>query len=151
VLVAPNAVPGLSVGASLYLDKLPTAAGPDIKERILSGYLNYIHGPAEVLVEYNGIRHTEPESGRLFKTTGYYAQFAYRVGHRWKPYYRYDRQDVPSTPDPYFGERQEIKRHSVGFRVDVLNWNAVMAEYSHFDTGGGAGANEFTLRSAFTF
>ena len=151
LLASPNAVPGFSLGASLYVDKLPTEAGPDIKETIVSGYVTYIHDRVEVLAEYNGIRHTEPGSGRVFKTTGYYAQLAYRLGHRWKPYYRYDRQDVPAEADPYFGVRQEIRRHSVGFRVDVLNWNALMAEYSHLDSGGGTGADQFTLRSAFTF
>jgi hypothetical protein len=44
-----------------------------------------------------------------------------------------------------------VKRHSVGVRWDVLNWNAIFGEYSHRDTGQGTGANEFTLRTAFTF
>jgi hypothetical protein len=149
-MASPNAVPGLSLGGSLYLDKLPNERfGADIPERILSGYFKYNHSRVDVLAEYNGIRHEEPGSGRIFNTTGFYAQLGYRLG-RWEPYYRYDRQDVPDD-DPYFGALEDVTRNSVGVRVDVLNWNALMAEYSHRNSGAGRGAHEFTLRTAFTF
>jgi hypothetical protein len=150
LMASPNFARGLSLGGSVYLDKLPThEVAPELRERILSGYLTYLHNDVELLVEYNGIRHEEPGTGRLFDTKGYYAQFAYHLG-RWRPYYRYDRQD-PDPRDPYFGEREDVKRHSVGVRWDVLNWNALFGEYSHRDAGQGGRAHEFTLRSAFTF
>lgn len=150
LMASPNAAPGLSLGGSVYLDKLPNHEGArEIRERILSAYLAYFHGDVEVLAEYNGIRHRQPETQHVFKTTGYYAQLAYHLG-RWRPYYRYDRQD-PDEQDPYFGVREDVKRHSVGVRWDVLNWNAIFGEYSHRDAGPGGRTHEFMLRSAFTF
>jgi hypothetical protein len=150
LMASPNFAPGLGLGGSVYVDKLPNHTGEsEIRERILSGYLTYLHDDVELLVEYNGIRHKEPSTGHVFNTKGYYAQLAYHLG-RWRPYYRYDRQD-PDPHDPYFGEREDVKRHSVGIRWDVLNWNAIFGEYSHRDAGDGQGAHEFTLRTAFTF
>jgi hypothetical protein len=150
LMVSPNATPGLSLGGSVYLDKLPThLPGGDIRERILSGYLTYVHDKLEFLGEYNGIRHEEPGTRQVFNTKGYYAQFAVHLG-RWRPYYRYDRQD-PDPHDPYFGVREDVKRHSVGVRWDVLNWNALFGEYSHRKADQGLGTHEFTLRTAFTF
>ena len=150
LMASPNAAPGLSLGGSVYLDKLPNHEGErEIHERILSAYLAYFHGNVEVLAEYNGIRHQQPDTGSVFDTKGYYTQFAYHLG-RWRPYYRYDRQD-PDEQDPYFGVREDVKRHSVGVRWDVLNWNAIFGEYSHRDAGAGQKSHEFTLRTAFTF
>jgi len=150
LMASPNAAPGLSLGGSVYLDRLPNSeGGREMHERILSAYLAYFHGNVEVLAEYNGIRHEQPETGSVFDTKGYYTQFAYHFG-RWRPYYRYDRQD-PDEHDPYFGPREDVKRHSVGVRWDVLNWNALFGEYSHRDAGAGQKTHEFTLRTAFTF
>lgn len=150
LMASPNAAPGLSLGGSVYLDRLPNHEGErEIHERILSAYLAYFHGDVEVLAEYNGIRHQQLETGQVFNTNGYYAQLAYHLG-RWRPYYRYDRQD-PDEQDPYFGVREDVKRHSVGVRWDILNWNALFGEYSHRDAGPAQKTHEFTLRTAFTF
>ena len=150
LMASPNAAPGLSLGGSVYLDRLPSHEGErEMNERILSAYLALLprqrRGPGRIQ------RHPARAAGdgQLFNTKGYYTQFAYHLG-RWRPYYRYDRQD-PDAQDPYFGAREDVKRHSVGVRWDVLNWNAIFGEYSHRDAGPAQKTHEFTLRTAFTF
>jgi len=158
----PKALPGLSLGGVVRLDKIPPDAAfvpprpASLKERILGGFFAYQHSRYELLAEGFWMRHEDETLGQRYETSGGYAQASYRLG-RWRPYYRFDFVDI-APDDPFLATRpseeghaahgttdaglrytESLRRHTFGVRVDPWAWAAVKAEASHNDLDGSVG------------
>lgn len=152
--IAPAAIPGFKIGGDLWLDTIPpgdTATRVDsIKERLWGVHAVYLNGPVELLAEYFEMNHVVKSAARpSYDAQGAYAQAAYQISAEWKPYYRFDYQNVESG-NPYLTAPGRLQRHTVGARWDPFTWNGLKLELS---AGRRDGHNERALlaQTAFTF
>ncbi len=175
--VQPRAVPGLSFGGDVYLDKIPSfrevAANTSnpaairnrrreaIDETILGGYVTYIRDGWELLFELFHINHDDLDSEQTYKTLGGYLQGAYEFG-KFTPYYRLDLIDL-GNGDPYYSLISSVggittldpildhHKHTLGLRWDILPWNALKFEYSYQGNPKAQDEHALTANTAFVF
>jgi len=153
---APAALPGLDLGAHVYVDKIPSDPGvvgreDQIPETIFGGYFVYLSGPWEVLVEGIGLRHLDRSLETILWSGGGYAQLAYGLGH-WRPYYRYAKL-VVEEGDPFFTGLPGVEdqdQHTFGIRFDWFTFVALKAEYRYDDARSGT-SHAGTAQIAFAF
>lgn len=151
----PYFVQELKLGTSFYFDTIPP--NPDdsarinrIKERIIGGYITYMHSGLELLGEIFNIHHDDKTSGNDFSTLGFYLQTGYKMD-KLTPYYRFDFLNFENG-DPYFTPNDiDINKHTFGLRWDIFNWNALKFEYSYSDKKNEDDEHSFTLNSSFVF
>jgi len=151
----PRAWPGLEVGGAVHFDTIP--AHPEdparvnrLQERILSGFLAFRRSNAEVLAEAFEIRHEDDIAGAIYHTTGLYAQGGFAFG-RVKPYYRFDLIDRDEA-DPYWGDAiRDLRKHTLGVRLDIWSRVALKLEVSHNDPRSGDTFASAAAQVAFTF
>lgn len=146
-------VPGLKFGLTLYSDDIPESdvfpVHKDMDEFIYGAHLTYEEGNYEILAEILNIHHNIDGSSGSFDTLGYYFQMAYRWG-KFKPYYRLDRIDFDKD-DPYFiSNNNDILKHSIGLRYDLVDFNALKFEFSFSDTNKEDIA-AIAIQTAFSF
>lgn len=151
----PHSVEGLKLGANIYADRIPANPGVStrtrqIDELILGGYATYIRDKVELLGELFSIRHDDKTSGKDFDTLGFYLQGGYKIDE-FTPYYRFDFIDF-ANGDPYFTPLDiDIRKHTLGLRWDIFDWNALKFEYSFTDKEHSDNEHSFTVNSSFTF
>ncbi len=153
--LAPELVPGLKVGLSTYVDKIPANASAaarngEIEEFILGGHLAYFKEDVELLAELLHIHHDDEVSQKNYDTLGGYAQAAYRFG-KWKPYYRFEVIDFGGGDPSYAPSDIDIAKHTFGVRWDPLTWNAIKLEYSYSERDDANDTHAVTVQSALTF
>ncbi len=130
----PNGSPGLNVGLSTYIDRIPenplsASRQGEMNELILAGHFVYLRGGIEFLGELVNLNHKEPVSGGSFDTFGLYTQVAYRL-EKWNPYFRFDRIDFDEA-DPLFvfPNQVDTEMTTLGIRWDVRTWMGLRFEY----------------------
>lgn len=153
--VSPASIPGLSFGVSGYSDEFseistPDATSPGIDEAIFLAHGVFLDGPWEILAEVASISHTENAGPNDFSTLGAYVQAAYELGD-WKPYYRFDFQDIDETNPVFAYGQEDVEQHTVGTRWDLSTWLALKFEYVYQVRGDNVSSKLFAIQSAFTF
>ena len=105
--------------------------------------------PGEALGEVLRVEHEASDTGERWRTLGLYLQGAVRLG-RFKPYYRYDYQDIDAG-DPFYVESGTQSRHTLGVRYDPWSWAALKLELYHEQPPAAPGFNAVAFQAAFTF
>jgi hypothetical protein len=82
----------------------------------------------ELLGELFNIYHDDHTSDQVFDSVGWYAQVSYVV-ESVTPYYRFDLLNFGGA-DPYYSPNvNDVHKHTLGARWDLLPWNALKVEY----------------------
>jgi len=144
---------GLDVGLGYYNDEVELELDPNVKESTISAYAAWTKESPEVIVEF---LHSEHESVLDSSDSGdvnaWYAQFAYRLKgdhEQWKPYVRFEDQDIDDT-DPLLGSEGLNQRASIlGVRWDFNPYAALKAEYRNEEFNNGGRENNFRLQITF--
>ena len=154
----PAGVPGLRIGAGIYVDEIPantsSSAGPlhgSLDERILSAFATYREGAWEVLGELFDVEH---EDGSSATSKGWYVQVGRKLGD-WTPYARVEKVEVDDG-DPFYADLDDLERALIGVRWDFSTWNALKLQVGHgrIDAGPGGSDSDVTevlVQTAFTF
>ncbi|HEV2130465.1 MAG TPA: hypothetical protein VGR27_05160 [Longimicrobiaceae bacterium] len=128
----PQALVGLQVGGSLYLDRATPAQGAAVDERILSAHVARQWESPEVLAEYARLWHEPVDGEESVASDAWYAQVGYRLpgdAQAFKPYARLERVDIPAT-NPLLGQRNLGYRAGIlGVRYDFAPFAALKAEF----------------------
>ncbi|HEV2131702.1 MAG TPA: hypothetical protein VGR27_11395, partial [Longimicrobiaceae bacterium] len=128
----PQALLGLQVGGSLYLDRVTLTQGTALDERILSAHVARQWESPEVIAEYARLWHEPVDGGESVASDAWYAQVGYRLpgdAQAFKPYARLERIDVP-TANPLLGPRNLSYRAGIlGVRYDFAPFAALKAEF----------------------
>ena len=133
----PDTLPGLEVGGAWHEDKAAVFYGPtraDFRERIASGFVAFTKETPELIAEYVSVRHRRLGGDATFKSWAYYAQAAWRVSSRFKPYVRWEEIHLDEN-DHVLDGAQAGRGGLAGVRVDVADFVAVKVEYQRQDKG----------------
>lgn len=157
---APEAMPGLTVGANALVDSIPDDPAPPLPfaprlrgmdEQIAGGFLAYTLDPIELLIEGQWVRHRDRETDDTAHSAGGYAQLAYRVG-AFKPYYRFEWVGI-SSRDRFYARTpgaEDTQLHLAGVRWDLQEFAALKLEVRRrltdsFDSVEGAAQLSFAF------
>lgn len=130
VFSRPARIYGLQVGASVYRDKITTAAGPSFREWIASAHLVWMGEAPEFLAEFANVHHSQISSGPDFNSQAFYVQLAYKLpwqDRKWKPYYRFEYINTP-TSEPVLNV-SDLVGSTLGVRYDITDYAAFKGEY----------------------
>lgn len=149
----PKHIFGLDMGVGYYSDEVELELDPNVKESTISAYVAWTKESPEVIVE---MLHSEHESVLDSSDSGdvnaWYAQFAYRLKgkhEQWKPYVRFEDQDIDDT-DPLLGSEGLNQQASIlGVRWDFNPYAALKAEYRNEEFNNGGRENNFRLQISF--
>lgn len=133
----PDTLRGLEAGAAWHEDKPAVFYGPDradFRESIASAFVAFTKEKPELIAEYVSIRHRRLGRDATFASWAYYAQAAWRVSPRVKPYARWEEVHLDEN-DHVLEGAQAGRGGLVGVRVDVADFVAVKAEYKRQDEG----------------
>jgi len=144
VSMAPDAMPGLEIGAAAYAQRLPDRQ-ETLRERDFTLSLSYLNSGTEVRAEWARMNHRGTQSGDLYQTTGYYALVSKRLPgrlERARPYLLVDRLRL-AEGEAFFAEATDENAWAVGMRYDVTKRLTVKGEAR--SQRGGAGDREKVL------
>ena len=149
----PRNVYGLDVGLGYYNDEVELETDPNVKESTFSAYAAWTKESPEVIIEYLHSNHESViDSSDSGDVNAWYAQFAYRLKGKhdqWKPYVRFENQDIDST-DPLLGSEGLDQEASIlGVRWDFNPYAALKAEYRNEEFNNGGRENNFRLQISF--
>jgi hypothetical protein len=126
----PDALFGLQVGGSMYLDRVAAASGAEFDERITAAHVVWQREDPEVIAEIAHVRHEQVNAPLSASSLAYYLQTAYRLpwfGRTWKPYYRFEHLDIEAA-DPVFAGVPSLDGSTIGVRFDISMYAAIKAE-----------------------
>lgn len=142
----PAAVSGLEIGGSFYRDRIAQPPVADIPHRIQAVYAVYRTSTTEMMAEWLRLTH---DDGVRYANHAGYAQVARKIGFV-KPYYRYDRLSLdPATP--LVGQIGDFTGHTVGLRLDPVEWVGLKAQYERIDEASRRGVDAFRTQLVFVF
>lgn len=147
LFIHPDWLRGLSVGASLYRDRLHPLDSPAIGQLIFEGYVAYVGRKLEWLNEAAQVRHNM--QGHIFRSTTSYTQLSWGFPLL-RPYFRYDYQNIPSS-DPIFGVLGRLSGPSVGINRSISTYVVFKLQYGLLGERGRPSANDLTAQLAFAF
>src|SRR2546423_1018800 len=129
VFARPRSLYGLQVGASVYRDKITTAAG-NFREWITSAHVVWTRETPEFLAEFANVNHRAVLTDLTSNSQAFYAQMGYRLP--WfersvKPYYRFEYTHMPLSERVF--ANQDLVESIVGLRYDISSYAAFKAEY----------------------
>ncbi len=150
----PDRFFGLQAGVSYYLDRIERTNLTAVDEEIASAHLIRKKENPEVIVEFANINHEVSDGSANADSQVYYAQVAYRLpwfGEQWKPYYRLESIDIPTTEMVF--SRTEFNRKSsiAGLRYDFSEFTALKAEHRNLLRVDGEDTEGYFLQISFTF
>ena len=133
--LSPDAIEGLDVHASTYLDRIPgnPAVLPDtsLKETDVAFSGSFVRGPLDVRGEWSRMEHKDEEHSITYRTSGWYVMGAIRLplkGPQVKPYVMFEGVDAPGT-ESFLLYPADEEAWSAGVRWDVSRWVALKAAY----------------------
>jgi len=152
ILSRPPKLYGLNVGAGYYDDEISMPAGPNIRESTVSAHAAWNKAPAEIILEYIHSNHElVTDSSASGNVDAWYAQFAYQLpgdNHDWKPYVRFERDEVDDTDPLLAAEGLDYEGAILGVRWDFNPFAALKAEYRNEEFDNGGRENNFRLQIA---
>jgi hypothetical protein len=149
----PKNIYGLDLGLGYYSDEVELGPAPDVEESTFSAYAAWTKESPEVIFEYLHSEHKSlVDSSDSGGVDAWYAQFAYRLKGKhdqWKPYVRFEEQEVDPT-DPMLGsEGLDQDAGILGVRWDFNPYAALKAEYRNEEFNDGGRENNFRLQISF--
>jgi hypothetical protein len=147
--IQPEAVPGLQIGGSFYLDKL-SAIGNQGRptQRVSSAYAVWTNPSWEFLNEAVLLSNVLP-SGKSYNTPLAYTQLSRKFGI-YRPYVRYQYVNVPAA-DPVNIFNGRYDGPSVGLRIDATDYAAFKLQYNRIYMRQPAAANGLNAQISFAF
>jgi hypothetical protein len=153
VNVAPEDIRGLKAGIGFYTDRITPEDNQDIDETISSAYVVWADESPEILIEYLWATHElTADSSVKGDTTAWYAQFAYRLGGKWrdwKPYLRFEDDDIDDSDPLLGGQGLDYQGGILGVRWDFNRYAALKAEYRNEEFADMGRENNFRLQVSF--
>jgi hypothetical protein len=154
VFSKPDALFGLQVGGSLYLDRVTTAGSPEFDERITAAHVVWQREDPEVIAEISDVHHQQVGGESDGSSLAYYIQTAYRLpwfGRALKPYYRFEHLDI-NEGDRAFTGVPNLDGSTFGVRYDISMYAAIKTELRvRRRAADRARTNGGFLQVAFTF
>ena len=149
----PKNLYGLNVGLGYYNDEVELETEPNVKESTISAHAAWTKESPEIIIEYLHSEHESViDSSDAGDVNAWYAQFAYRLSGRyqqWKPYLRFEYQDIDDT-DPLLGvEGLDQEASILGVRWDFNPYAALKAEYRNEEFNNGGRENNFRVQISF--
>ncbi len=128
IAFAPAAVPGWTIGAAAFADRIPAPEGTyrEIDETLSTTFLR---GPLELRGEWGRMDHRL--DGVTHRTTGWYALASWRLGgalESLRPYVLLDRLDV-ANEEPYLSDVPDQRAWSAGVRWDASSHLVLKLDY----------------------
>jgi len=130
----PDSWRGLEVGGSFYRDDIPTSPDHAIGQRIAAAFGVYRTPSTEVMAEWLQLSYRQ-ENGARYQSRGGYVQ-ASRAFGKLRPYYRYDRLDIPANT-PFIGSFGSSEFNIFGVRLDPADWVGLKTQYERRHENGG--------------
>jgi len=150
IFARPETIRGLQIGFSVYRDLLTPAAPPAIAETILAAHAVYTGLDFEWLNEALLIRNAPQGTPRVFNTPGFYSQISRRF-HSYRPYFRYQYVNAPSS-EPIFSPNVGLQHGpSFGLRYDMSEFVAVKMQYDYTMLRGDRAFHTVAFQTGFTF
>ena len=149
----PDVAGGLEIGGAWYEDKAAVQYGQsraDFREGIGSAYLALTKEKPELIVEYVAVRHRRLGRDTRFASWAAYAQAAWRVSARIKPYVRWEEVAVDEGDHVLDGARRG-RGGLAGVRVDAADFVAVKAEYHRQEEGEAPFQHAVVAQVSLTF
>jgi hypothetical protein len=155
----PTGLYGLTLGASIYRDKITLVNGQNYREWISSAYLVWTKGSPEFISEFDNINHRNILTNQVSNSNAFYVQFAYRLP--WlekslKPYYRFEYAHLPLSEQVFV--IQDQGESIFGLRYDISSYAAFKTEYRYsksqpamFGLPAQPALNGVFFQTAFTF
>jgi hypothetical protein len=153
LFVRPDRFYPLQVGASVYRDRIDTGIARPTWEWIRSAHVAWTKESPEFIAEIASVNHTPVGSQQGANSYAGYAQLAFRVpfgDRRWKPYYRYEKIDIPRA-DRLFAAVPELSGSTVGVRYDLSTFSALKLEYRNVKRPTLPRINAVLMQTSFTF
>jgi len=149
----PTSMYGLNFGLGIYSDEVELDMLPDVEEFTVSAYVAWTRETPEVIVEYLHSEHEDvTDSSVSGDVNAWYAQVAYRLSGRhsqWKPYLRFEKQEIDDTDPLLSGEGLNQEAGILGVRWDFNPYAALKAEYRNEKFNSGGRENNFRLQLSF--
>jgi hypothetical protein len=160
----PEFLPGLVLGANLYVDRIAANAEadlpapiPEMDERMLGIHAAYLEGCFHLITEAAFFSHDETRRSKSYSTQAYLVEVGYEVGAV-TPYAVFERVSFGDEVSPYFltsplGEAGSQTLGRAGVKWKVGDHLAVKLEAGRqaFDRAGST-ANDFArFQAAFAF
>jgi len=153
VYARPHQLYQLSVGGSVYRDRITLPAMPEYGEWIAAAHVAYTKETPEILAEIAWVNHKEVGGTMSTGSLAYYAQAAYRLpGCKGilKPYARFEEMNIDDEDMP-FSAVPDLRRYTAGVRADVSTFVALKVEYRRDRTGRGEYVNGFHSQLSLVF
>jgi hypothetical protein len=147
--IAPEAIRGLQIGGSYYVDRIVPPGMPSANQTISSFYGIYLTPTWEFLNEGVLLRNTIGNGGRTFNTPLAYTQVSRKFG-AWRPYFRYQYVNSPAG-DPVNIYTGRYMGPSLGLRYDFADYAAFKLQYNRLEQSSVAARNGLDAQIAFTF
>jgi hypothetical protein len=131
MIIRPEVVPGLQLGAGFYHDTLSLAGVKTTEELFYHAHAAYTNADWELMAEGYAINHTH--SGLDAWSYAYFGQLSRKYG-AFTPYARFTYFDG-SNSDPFFALQDQTGRHygpSAGVRWDFTTYAALKVQYDYF-------------------
>jgi hypothetical protein len=145
----PEGARGLDVGVSFYRDTLHPFGLASVQQRIYSAHAAVIRPHLELIAEGILMQHDPAWTNRNFNTYAGYGQTSYKI-HQFRPYFRYDYQNVPSS-DPILGAVGRRNGPSAGVRYDFSDFVGLKVQYGLLSVRSGPSVNAVQAQLAFAF
>jgi hypothetical protein len=144
---------GLHVGGAFQDDKVAAFYGQtrvDFRERIWNAYLAFTRENPEIIAEYIALDHDRIGRDESFRSWSYYAQAAWRVTPRIKPYVRWE--EIHLDPNDHLVQSAALYHGGlVGVRLDPSELVALKVEYHRQEKGAAPFRNGVFSQVCLTF
>ncbi len=149
LFLRPEWLDGLQVGSSFYRETAYSAGLPKIDQTVSSFYAVYVTPRVEILNEAAMVTNSIAGASRGTRPVTGYSQFSRKIGS-WRPYVRYDYQNVPAS-DPLFGYLGRENGPSVGVRYQIAEFAGLKLQYGRLYTTTQPAASDIQVQIAFSF
>jgi hypothetical protein len=130
VSVAPENIPGLDAGISVYAQHVPTK--PDaLRERDITLFSNYVNNGTEIRAEFARMEHHFTRLPKTFRNQGYYVLLSKRLAgsaEHARPYVLLDHLNMDAA-DPYLTTSISENAWAAGVRYDFTQRFTMKGEY----------------------
>jgi hypothetical protein len=147
--IRPEAVSGLQIGGSWYLDTLYPNGVTPVRQTVSSAYVTWINSRWELLNEGVLMQDRSGFDHRTYNSPMMYSQLSRRFGG-WRPYFRYQYVNV-SGGDPLSPFHGLYYGPSAGIRYDISDYAAMKLQYNRIDLTKAPAQNGIESQLAFTF
>jgi len=150
--VGPDALPGLEVFGSVYVDQIPAASG-SLRERDATLSASYAQRDIELRGEISWMRHRDETTAVTHKTMGWYVLGAYRLPSRLArltPYVLIEKLNV-ADGEAFLAGTPDEEALSAGIRWDATRWIALKGDYRWGKVAGAERSGAMRVQLAVNF